>query len=123
MAQVSVTVNGRSYRVACESGEEAQVRDFAAYLQNKVESLGGAVAQATEAQILLIAGLLTAEDLWQRVNMMDEIQQETERLKTEIARLHGELATRAATLEGRAAQGLERAAARIESVLPRLELR
>lgn len=62
MAQVSVWINGYSYLVGCEDGQEAHLEAMAAVLQkrvNDVKSLG----QQGEARVLLLAGLLLADDL------------------------------------------------------------
>ncbi|HTI00646.1 MAG TPA: cell division protein ZapA [Acidisoma sp.] len=62
MAQVNVWINGYSYLVGCEDGQESHLEAMAAVLQkrvNDVKSLG----QQGEARVLLLAALLLADDL------------------------------------------------------------
>lgn len=122
MRQISVTVNGRAYRVSCQAGDETKINDLAEYLQSKVEMLGlPAGTQVAEAQVLLMAALLAADDLSDRLTEIEALQNENDQLRTEVTRLHGELAARASSLEARAAQGLEKAAARVEQLVARFE--
>ncbi|MCW0183311.1 MAG: cell division protein ZapA [Zavarzinia sp.] len=122
MRQMKVRVNGRDYRVSCAPGDEAKIADLAEYLQAKVESLGiPANTPVAEAQVLLLVGLLAADDLSDRLNEIEALQAEVEQLRGEISRLHHEHSNRVSTYETRAAQGLEKAAARVEQLVARFE--
>ncbi|MHA1108668.1 MAG: cell division protein ZapA [Alphaproteobacteria bacterium] len=63
MAQLDVSVNGRSYRVACDDGQEDHLRQLAEYVDRRVMELVGAVGQVGEARLLVMASLLIADDL------------------------------------------------------------
>jgi len=63
MAQVSITVNANTYKVACADGEEQHIQNLAAILDAKVAELVGAIGQAGEARLLAMAGLLMADEL------------------------------------------------------------
>lgn len=122
MRQIKVRVNGRDYRVSCAPGDEAKIGDLAEYLQSKVESLGiPPGTQVAEPQVLLLAGLLAADDLSDRLHEIEALQAEVEQLRSEISRLHHENSARVAALESRSAQGLEKAAARVEQLVARFE--
>lgn len=122
MRQTKVILNGRDYRVACEPGDEARIGDLAEYLQAKIESLNlPPGSQVPEAQVLLLAGLLAADDLSDRLSEMEAMHAELQQLRAEVSRLHHEASSRAANLEVRAAQGLEKAAARVEQLVARFE--
>ncbi len=71
MPRVSVTVNGRTYEVACEQGQESHVADLAEFLDKRVSEIVGDLGQVGETRLLLMAGLLTADDL---ANAYDEIE-------------------------------------------------
>lgn len=62
MAQVSVWINGYSYLVGCEDGQEAHLEAMAAVLQKKVNDVKS-LGQQGEARVLLLAALLLADDL------------------------------------------------------------
>jgi len=63
MAQVEVTINGRGYTVACEAGQESHLTQLAAMLDSRVTDLAGAVGQLGDARLLVMAGLLLADEL------------------------------------------------------------
>lgn len=63
MAQVAVTINGRNYRIACEDGQEEHLIQLSGYLNGKVEELVRAVGQIGDTRLLVMAGLLIADEL------------------------------------------------------------
>ena len=63
MGKVSVPVNGRSYAITCEDGEETRIRRLAQYVDAKVAEFVGSVGQVGEARLLLLAALVIADEL------------------------------------------------------------
>ena len=63
MPLVPVTVNGRSYDIACDPGQEAQLKRLADDLVRRVDTLVAQVGQVGDARLLLMAGLLIADEL------------------------------------------------------------
>lgn len=63
MAQVSVTINGRKYQIACEDGQEAHLARLAAYVDRRISELVASVGQVGDTQLLVMASLLIADEL------------------------------------------------------------
>ena len=63
MAQVSVTINGRKYPIACDDGQEAHLSRLAAYVDRRIGELVAAVGQVGDAHLLVMASLLVADEL------------------------------------------------------------
>ena len=63
MGQVSVPVNGRSYAITCDDGQETRIRRLAQYVDAKVAEFVGSVGQVGEARLLLLAALVIADEL------------------------------------------------------------
>jgi cell division protein ZapA len=63
MAQVTVAVNGRDYDLTCGDGEEAHLLELASYIDGKITALRGAGVNLSDAQLLLMAGLVIADEL------------------------------------------------------------
>ena len=63
MAQVSVTINGRRYQIACEDGQEAHLARLGAYVDKRIGELVASVGQVGDAQLLVMASLLIADEL------------------------------------------------------------
>ena len=79
MGEVQVNVNGRDYNIACDDGEEEHVRQLAVYLDARIgELLGDSRRRDGDSLILVMAGLLVADEL-------SDAQGEIERLKSETA--------------------------------------
>ena len=63
MAQVSVTINGRRYEIACDDGQEAHLTRLSKYIDKRVGELVAAVGQVGDARLLVMASLLIADEL------------------------------------------------------------
>lgn len=66
MAEVSLTVGGRAYRLACRDGEEEDLRAAASLLDSRVSSLMQAHGAIAEPRLLLMAALLLSGELLER---------------------------------------------------------
>mgnify|MGYP003302495429 FL=1 len=63
MAQVDVSVNGQSYRIACEDGQEDRLVDLAALVDEKVIGLVNQIGQVGSNRLLVMAALIIADEL------------------------------------------------------------
>ena len=50
MVQVTVTINGRDYQVACDDGQEAHLTRLGSYVDNRMGELSAAVGQIGDAR-------------------------------------------------------------------------
>lgn len=105
MAAVTVEVNGRPYAVGCEDGQEGHVEALAAQFDGQVREVARAVGQVGETRLLLMAALLTADDLADTRARLAQAQAELGRLQSGQA-----------VAEARAAQALDAAARRLDSL-------
>jgi cell division protein ZapA len=65
MGQVSVTLNGRSYRLECSEGEEAHLVELAEYLGSHVDTMRQKFGQVGDDRLILMASLVVADELWE----------------------------------------------------------
>ena len=108
MPQVTVTINGRKYPVACDEGEEDHVRRLAEYVDRRVAELVGKLGQVGDALLLVLTSLLIADELTETHDQLAALRDAGER-------------DRAAAETGKAAgAALEKLAGRIEAVAARL---
>ena len=63
MGQVAVTINGRSYEVACDDGQEDHLVRLASYIDKKVAELVTSVGQIGDTRLLVMSSLLLADEL------------------------------------------------------------
>lgn len=61
MPQVEITIGGRNFEVACQTGEEQFLMTAAAMLDVEASSLSTQIGRMPESRMLLMAGLLLAD--------------------------------------------------------------
>lgn len=62
MAQVTLRINGYSYLVGCEDGQESHLQAMGDAVQTRIDSIK-ALGQTGEARLLMLASLLLADEL------------------------------------------------------------
>jgi cell division protein ZapA len=112
MAQIMLTINGRSYPVACDDGQEERIRQLGHYIDGKVGEFARQFGQIGDARLILMASLVITDELAEAA--------ETAR-KRAMANGAGAAQDREAAAEAVLAIGIESLAARIETVAARLE--
>ncbi|MEQ8392782.1 MAG: cell division protein ZapA [Thalassospira sp.] len=63
MAQVSIRINGRSYDIACDDGQEERIHALASYVDERVREISDSVGQIGEQRLLVMTSLLIADEL------------------------------------------------------------
>ena len=63
MAEVTVDVGGRSYRLACENGEEDHLTALASRIDAEARRLVRSMGQMPEGRLMLMAALMVADKL------------------------------------------------------------
>ena len=116
MAQVTVTIDGKAYRMACEEGQEDHLTDLATRFDNYVGHLKGQFGEIGDLRITVMAGIM----------VMDEISELTRRiadLESELGALRNSsdtvLAANARTEENLAA-ALSEVTSRIRGITDKL---
>ena len=74
MGQVSVTLNGRTYRLECGEGEEAHLIELAEYLGTHVEVVKRKFGQVGDDRLILMASLHVMDELWDLKRQMQEMK-------------------------------------------------
>jgi cell division protein ZapA len=105
MAQVTITINGRNYPVACNDGEEERTEELGRYVDAKVRSFVRELGQIGETRLLVLASLVLADELADAQGGEGRAMQ-----------LNGPSPD-----EAQAAAGIENLAQRIEAIAARLE--
>ena len=61
MPEVTITIGGRPFQVACQEGEEHFLQSAAGLLDNEASTLMDQIGRLPEARMLLMAGLMLAD--------------------------------------------------------------
>lgn len=116
MSQVSVTINGRQFRMACEDGQEGHLMMLARGLDERIEELRSKHGEIGDTRLTIMAALTLADEL-------AEMNQRIRRLEQEIAGLQeGRVAAadRSKIAQAAIAAALNAAAERIEGITRKL---
>jgi cell division protein ZapA len=116
MSQVSVTINGRQFRMACEDGQEDHLLNLARELDLRIEGLRAKFGEIGDTRLTVMAAITVADEL-------SEMSARIKRLEDELAAARGAQAAFAdqnQTAQAAVAAALNSAAERIESVTKRL---
>jgi cell division protein ZapA len=112
MSQITVTINGRQYRMACEDGQENHLMGLARDFDRRIIELHKRFGEIGDARLTVMAALEIADQL-------AEAARNIRRLEEEIASLHETRAQTAARSQaGQTAivAALNAAAERIERI-------
>ena len=73
MAEVDITINGRTYRISCKDGEEQRIKSLSSLINNQVQKLSEKIGQLGEARMILLASLVL-------LDKSDEVEKEAEKI-------------------------------------------
>lgn len=116
MSDVTIMVNRKPYRLACEDGQEDHLHILAARIDERVVDLVDKFGQIGEQQLLLMVGLLLAdesEELRRRLATQELVAQD----EAQAAQAAGEAA---ADLLEQASHRIEALAGTVESLAAEL---
>lgn len=63
MAQINLTINGRSFGMQCDDGQEQRVRDLGNYVDSKIRSVAAAGGTSNENHLLILTSLMLADEI------------------------------------------------------------
>ncbi len=63
MGEVTVTVNGNQYRLACRDGDETRIETLAADIDRRAREIARQIGAQGEARLMLLVALLLADEL------------------------------------------------------------
>lgn len=78
MGQVSVSINGREYRISCDDGQEERLTRLAGYVDDRVDELIRSIGNVGDLRLVVMASLLVADKLF-------DANSEVERLRAMVA--------------------------------------
>ena len=116
MPQVSVTINGRQFRMACEDGEEGHLVELARELDARISGLRAKFGEIGDTRLTVMAAITVADELVEAGLCIKRLEEELAAL--EDARVATSDRTRAAQTSIAAA--LSDAAERIEGITKKL---
>jgi cell division protein ZapA len=118
MAQISVTIAGHLYRVACGEGEEPHLQGLARQIDEKIETLKRNFGEIGDQRLTIMAAITLADELAEANRRIAALQAEIVNLKSASTTLETERDQWANHM----AESISETAARIERVAHNLNV-
>ncbi len=80
MGQVTVTIDGKAYRMACEDGEEAHLEGLAGYFDGRVQEMRTSFGEIGDMRLTIMAAITAADEIM-------ELRRKTAAAEAEVAAL------------------------------------
>ena len=107
MSQVSVSIDGRKYRLACNEGEEARLESLASLIDEKIGEMRKTFGEIGDQRLVIMAALTIADSLTEardeaatQRKRSDDAEQRASALVSTIDQLGSRLKSLAARLAG-----------------------
>ncbi|MEM8839244.1 MAG: cell division protein ZapA [Pseudomonadota bacterium] len=80
MAHVSVVIDGKTYRMACDEGQDEHLRALAVKLDSAIQNLKGGFGEIGDLRLAIMAGIMIADE-------HSEMERQNRALEAEVASL------------------------------------
>ena len=116
MAQVSITINGRVYRMACDDGQEEHLVRLARDVDARIGQLRSAFGEIGDTRLAVMAAIMVADELSEMRRRVRAVEHDIEGLRdsrvSDVSRVEAS--------ERAFADAIDGAASRIERIAHRL---
>lgn len=63
MADVTISINGRTYEIGCDPGQENHILELASYIDNKLQMVSRTGAAFNETHLMVLTMLMLTDEL------------------------------------------------------------
>jgi len=82
MATVMVTIDGKTYRMACEEGQEAHLVELAGRFDRYISHLKSAFGEIGDHRLSVMAGIMVMDEMVELEARLSKMEEEYRALKT-----------------------------------------
>ena len=117
MAQVSVTIDDKTYRMACDEGQENHLLGLAEQLDGYIRHLKGSFGEIGDHRLSVMAGIMVMDELSDTKSRLDKLEAEVATLREE----RDSAEKRARDAGGSIAGDISRSAERVQTIAKKLD--
>ncbi|MBC8130627.1 MAG: cell division protein ZapA [Rhizobiaceae bacterium] len=117
MPQVVVTIDGKTFRMACAEGEEDHLTSLAAEVDGRVGELRKSFGEIGDQRLTVMAAIMATDELAEQRRRVAALEQAV----TDAERVRDEALRRAASGEGRFVAHMNEVAEAIERVAGKVD--
>jgi cell division protein ZapA len=81
MAQVTVTIDGKAYRMACEEGQEGHLTDLATRFDRYVTHLKEQFGEIGDLRVTVMAGIMIMDEVAELTRKVESLEAEMDTLR------------------------------------------
>lgn len=112
MSQVSVSIDGKLFRMACEDGQEAHLESLAKHLDGRIGEMRKAFGEIGDLRLVVMAAITITDEFFearkQRQGLVSEI--------TDIKAEHTQVTTLSGAREAEIAGAIDKMTQRLERI-------
>jgi len=112
MPEVSVEINGRKFRMACEDGQQEHLLALAARFDKQVEEFKGSFGEIGDNRLTVMAGIAVLDELVEAERRIKELKEQVAQMELNSQ----DSGDQARALEAKFAKKLAETARKIEAV-------
>ena len=112
MAQITVTINGKSFRMACDDGEEDRLMGLAERFDSWISELKGAFGEIGDQRLTVMAGIMATDQMSELERKVKSLEQQLAEAKQQQVAALDDMSQN----EEELSRAVHTAAARIESL-------
>ena len=114
MSQVSVVIDGKTFRMACEDGQEAHLEALGRHLDGRIGEMRKAFGEIGDLRLVVMAAITITDEFFEARKRGETLSGEVQSVKTEQSSVKADLGAREVEIAGqidRMTQRLERISA------------
>jgi len=84
MAQLSVLIDGKQFRMACEDGQESHLETLAAHLSARIGMMRQSFGEIGDLRLTVMAALMLCDELFEEKNRVETLSSAMDAQKTTL---------------------------------------
>ena len=119
MSQVSVVIDGKTFRMACEDGQEAHLEALGRHLDGRIGEMRKAFGEIGDLRLVVMAAITITDEFFEARKRGETLSGEVQSVKTEQSSVKADLGAREVEIAGQ----IDRMTQRLERIIALLSTR
>ncbi len=83
MAEVNLVIDGRTYGIACDDGQERRVQQLGTYIDTRIKEIGSSLGSGNKAQLMVLTALHLADEIFESREHLQKVTVTNQQLSSE----------------------------------------
>jgi cell division protein ZapA len=83
MAEVNLVIDGRTYGVVCDDGQERRVQQLGAYIDTRIKDIAASFGSGNKAQLMVLTALHLADEIFESREHLQKVTVVNQQLSNE----------------------------------------